>query len=66
MTKIKNYELDSTINDDNKIIGTDGLPGPNFGNTKNYSIGSLEHFTEEGILKFLKSSLRATKYTGNL
>ena len=29
-----------------------------------YSIGSLEHFTEEGIDKFLESSKRVTKYTG--
>ena len=30
----------------------------------NYSIGSLEHFTKEGIVKFLKSSMSVTKYTG--
>lgn len=41
MTKIKNYELDSTINDEDKVIGTDGLPGADFGKTKNYSIASL-------------------------
>jgi len=29
-----------------------------------YSIGSLEHFTEDGIEKFLSSSKRVTKYTG--
>jgi len=29
-----------------------------------YSIGSLEHFTEEGIEKFLISSKRVTKYFG--
>ena len=29
-----------------------------------YSIGSLEHFTEEGILNFLKSSKRVTRYSG--
>ena len=29
-----------------------------------YSIGSLEHFTEEGIRKFLMSSLKVTKYSG--
>jgi len=49
MTKIKNYELDSTINDDDKVIGTDGLPGPNFGNTKNYSIGSLATYIENQL-----------------
>ena len=49
MTKIKNYELDSTINDDDKVIGTDGLPGANFGRTKNYSIGSLVTYIENQI-----------------
>lgn len=29
-----------------------------------YSIGSLEHFTEEGIVKFLKSSKRVTRHSG--
>ena len=29
-----------------------------------YSIGSLEHFTEEGIANFLKSSKRVTRYSG--
>ena len=29
-----------------------------------YSIGSLEHFTLEGITKFLQSSKRVTKYKG--
>ncbi len=49
MTKIKNYELDSTINDDDKVIGTDGLPGPNFGRTKNYSIGSLVTYIDNQL-----------------
>jgi len=49
MTKIKNYGLDSTINDDDKVIGTDGLPGPNFGKTKNYSIGSLVTYIENQL-----------------
>ncbi len=30
----------------------------------NYSIGSLEHFTEEGIVNFLKSSRKVSKYSG--
>ncbi len=29
-----------------------------------YSIGSLEHFTQEGIIKFLESSKRVTKFEG--
>ena len=46
MTKIKNYELDSTINEDDKVIGTDGMPGANFGRTKNYSIASLVNYID--------------------
>ena len=30
----------------------------------NYSIGSLEHFTKDGIIKFLEESKRVTKFTG--
>lgn len=30
----------------------------------NYSIGSLEHFTKNGIIKFLKSSISVTKFEG--
>ena len=30
----------------------------------NYSIGSLEHFTKEGIVKFLSSSMYVTKFSG--
>ena len=30
----------------------------------NYSIGSLEHFTKDGILKFLNSSMKVTKFSG--
>ena len=47
-----------------KICDATNLPYKKDEFDYNYSIGSLEHFTEEGILKFLKSSLRATKYTG--
>ncbi len=49
MTKIKNYELDSTINDDDKVIGTDGLPGVDFGRTKNYSIASLVNYIDNQL-----------------
>ena len=49
MTKIKNYELDSTINDDDKVIGTDGLPGADFGRTKNYSIASLVNYIDNQL-----------------
>ena len=44
MTKIKNYEQDSTINDEDKVIGTDGVSGVNLGRTKNYTIASLVNY----------------------
>ena len=41
MTKIKNYELDSTINDEDKVIGTDVL---NNGATKNFTFDEIAVF----------------------
>ena len=48
MARIKTYALDGQINLADKIIGTDGTPGSNFGKTKNYSIQSLKSFLSEG------------------
>ena len=47
-----------------KICDATNLPYKKDEFDYNYSIGSLEHFTEEGILKFLKSSMKVTKFTG--
>lgn len=44
MARIKTYGLDSDINADDKVIGTDGTPGDDFGKTKNFSIQSLQNF----------------------
>ena len=37
MARIKTYGLDSDINAADKIVGTDGTPGNDFGKTKNFS-----------------------------
>ena len=51
---------------DNKLRVCDAtnLPYQNDEFDYNYSIGSLEHFTKDGIVKFLKESKRVTKITG--
>jgi hypothetical protein len=41
MTKIKLYETDSTIHDEDKVIGTDGVTGADSGATKNFTIAQL-------------------------
>lgn len=52
--------------EDNKLRVCDAtnLPYKNDEFDYNYSIGSLEHFTKDGIVKFLKESKRVTKITG--
>ena len=52
--------------DKNKLLVCDAtkLPYKEDEFDYNYSIGSLEHFTEEGIVKFLKSSINSTKFCG--
>ncbi len=47
-----------------KVADAINLPYPDDFFDYCYSIGSLEHFTEEGIENFLASSKRVTKYFG--
>jgi hypothetical protein len=44
MARIKTYTLDSQIDPADKVIGSDGQVGVNFGKTKNFSIGSLQTY----------------------
>ena len=44
MARIKTYGLDTDIDPADKVIGSDGQPGPNFGNTKNYSMSTLASY----------------------
>ena len=47
-----------------KVCDATNLPYKNDEFDYNYSIGSLEHFTKDGIIKFLEESKRVTKITG--
>ena len=49
MTKIKQYELDSTIHEDDKVIGTDGTPGADLGRTKNFTIAALTAYLNTAL-----------------
>ena len=55
MARIKTYSLDGTINPADKLIGSDGEPGSNFGKTKNYSVSTLG----DGLIS-LKSIITGT------
>ena len=44
MARITTYGLDSDINAADKVVGTDGTPGDDFGKTKNFSISSLQTY----------------------
>jgi hypothetical protein len=44
MARIKTYGLDSDISADDKVVGTDGTQGNDFGKTKNFSISALKSF----------------------
>ena len=54
MARIKTYETDDEIYPLDKVIGTDGNPGVNFGATKNYTIEDLAaYFSGSGGLPAL-------------
>ena len=44
MARIQTYSLDSTINSEDKVIGSDGAVGAENGVTKNFSVGELKAF----------------------
>lgn len=58
MARIKTYGLDSDINAADKIVGTDGTPGNDFGKTKNFSIQSLQNFI--GRTDIVKKTITVT------
>jgi len=49
MARIETYGLDSVINDADKVIGSDGVEGANYGVTKNYTIGELKDHINAGV-----------------
>ena len=44
MARIQTYNLDSDIDPADKVIGSDGKTGATYGNTKNFSISSLQTY----------------------
>ena len=49
MARIITYATDSVIHDADKVIGTDGVEGANFGKTKNYPVSDLKTYINAGI-----------------
>ncbi len=48
MARIKTYNNDTDISAEDKVIGTDGNPGNNFGKTKNFTVSALSGFIGAG------------------
>jgi hypothetical protein len=48
MARIKTYTLDSQIDPADKVIGSDGQVGVNFGKTKNYTMSALAEYFAGG------------------
>ena len=49
MARIVTYTSDTVINDDDKIIGSDGVEGVNNGKTKNYPVSTLKTYFNAGV-----------------
>ena len=49
MARIVTYTSDTVINDDDKVIGSDGVEGLNNGKTKNYPISTLKSYINSGV-----------------
>lgn len=50
MARIKTYDIDTSISSEDKVVGTDGNPGNNFGKTKNFTVGALSGFIRAGVV----------------
>jgi hypothetical protein len=51
MARIHTYDLDGTINANDRIIGSDGAEGANFA-TKNFTVSQLQSFISSGLSSF--------------
>ena len=61
MARIKTYGLDSDINAADKVVGTDGTPGGDFGKTKNFSVEALKDFIAGSQLVKTEITLTSTQ-----
>ena len=49
MARIRTYGLDSNIDPADKVVGTDGTPGPNQGSTKNFTVAALAAYIDSTL-----------------
>lgn len=49
MARVSNYNTDSTLNPEDKWIGTDGAEGVENGKTKNYTVQSILDYVEGNL-----------------
>ena len=61
MPRIKNIALDDTINENDKLLGTDSQTG----NTKNFKIGDLRSFIKKDRLYTHNQTLASTTWRIN-
>jgi hypothetical protein len=50
MARIKDYINDQTINDEDKLLSSDGAPGPDLGRTKNIKVEDLKTYINSGVV----------------
>lgn len=48
MSQISNYTEDTIIDDDDKLLGSDGKPGATFNNTKNFKLKDIKQYVRSG------------------
>tara|TARA_R100000458_G_C8243461_1_gene221926 strand:- start:929 stop:1270 length:342 start_codon:yes stop_codon:yes gene_type:complete len=61
MPRIKNLQIDSTITDDDKLLGTETSTGK----TKNYKIGDIKNYIKKARLHTHHQNSAATTWTIN-
>tara|TARA_A100001201_G_scaffold77518_2_gene69764 strand:+ start:1997 stop:2338 length:342 start_codon:yes stop_codon:yes gene_type:complete len=61
MPRIKNLPTDNTINNNDKLLGTDGVTG----NTKNYLVSDLKTFIRKERLYTHNQAIASTTWTIN-
>ena len=49
MARIITYAADTQIHDADKVIGSDGVEGVNYGKTKNYPVSDLKSYINAGV-----------------
>ena len=53
MARIKDYINDQTINDEDKLLSSDGAAGPDLGRTKNIKVEDLKTYINNGVISLV-------------